>query len=67
MKNKDKASKEDTKIDAKDLKSTKKSMRESTLQEIGDVLGLTRMRICQIEKSILEKIRKSGKLEDFEK
>ena len=48
-------------------KATKKSMREATLQEIGDVLGLTRMRICQIEKAILEKIRKSGKLEDFEK
>ena len=67
MKKKDKARKEDTEIDSKDLKTTKKSMRESTLQEIGDVLGLTRMRICQIEKSILEKIRKSGKLEDFEK
>ena len=28
-----------------------------TLQEIGDLCGLTRMRICQIEKSALRKIR----------
>ena len=28
-----------------------------TLQQIGDLCGLTRMRICQIEKSALKKIR----------
>jgi hypothetical protein len=28
-----------------------------TLQEIGKIYGLTRMRICQIEKSIYEKIK----------
>ena len=28
-----------------------------TLQDIGQIYGLTRMRICQIEKSIFEKIR----------
>ena len=28
-----------------------------TLQEIGDLNGLTRMRICQIEKSALKKIK----------
>lgn len=28
-----------------------------TLQEIGKIYGLTRMRICQIEKNIYEKIR----------
>jgi len=28
-----------------------------TLQEIGQIYGLTRMRICQIEKSIYRKIR----------
>ena len=30
-----------------------------TLQEIGKIYGLTRMRICQIEKNIYEKIKKS--------
>jgi len=45
--------------------SIKKSMRDSSLQEIGDKLGLTRMRICQIEKAILEKIKKTGQLDIF--
>jgi hypothetical protein len=28
-----------------------------TLQRIGDIFGITRMRICQIEKKVLDKIR----------
>ena len=28
-----------------------------TLQKIGDIYGLTRMRICQIEKSAIKKIK----------
>ena len=32
-----------------------------TLQQIGEIFGVTRMRICQIEKSILEKIKKTNK------
>ena len=31
-----------------------------TLQEIGDYYGISRMRICQIEKSILGKLRKGS-------
>lgn len=27
-----------------------------SLQEIGDILGVTRMRICQIEKKVIEKL-----------
>ena len=44
---------------------TKKSMREASLQEIGDTLKLTRMRICQLEKMILQKIRDNGSLDEF--
>ena len=28
-----------------------------TLQKIGDIFGITRMRVCQIEKKILTKIK----------
>ena len=49
----------------KSNKSIKKNMRESSLQEIGEKLGLTRMRICQLEKLILKKIRDSKTLEEF--
>lgn len=33
-------------------------MGPHTLQSIGQIYGLTRMRICQIEKGIFEKVRK---------
>ena len=46
-------------------KFTKKKMRDASLQEIGNALNLTRMRICQLEKIILEKIKSSGKLDEF--
>ena len=32
-----------------------------TLQEIGDYYGISRMRVCQIEKSILKKLRIDNK------
>lgn len=33
-----------------------------TLQEIGDYYGISRMRVCQIEKAILKKLRKETNL-----
>jgi len=32
-----------------------------TLQEIGDYYGISRMRICQIEKAILKKLKSDSK------
>jgi DNA-directed RNA polymerase sigma subunit (sigma70/sigma32) len=46
------------KISPEEKSSIKKVMRDLSLQEIGDELGLTRMRICQLEKSILSKLKK---------
>jgi len=34
-------------------------------EKIGEYFGLTRMRVCQIEKNILVKIRKNKNLEEF--
>jgi DNA-directed RNA polymerase specialized sigma subunit len=33
--------------------------KEFTLNDVGNLYGLTRMRICQIEKSICKKVRKN--------
>ena len=33
-----------------------------TLQKIGNIFGITRMRVCQIEKKILEKLKSQIKL-----
>jgi DNA-directed RNA polymerase specialized sigma subunit len=36
-----------------------------TLQEIGDIYGITRMRICQIEKNAIRKLLKKRNYMDF--
>ena len=36
-----------------------------TLQEIGDYYGISRMRICQIEKALLKKLKGSKNLHDL--
>lgn len=37
------------------------SRQKHTLQEIGEIFGVTRMRICQLEKNILEKLKNQMK------
>jgi len=37
-----------------------------TLQEIGDYYGISRMRICQIEKALLKKLKGAKNLHDFD-
>lgn len=36
-----------------------------TLQEIGDIFNVTRMRICQIEKTILKKLTGKKQLREY--
>lgn len=37
----------------------KANEKSHTLQEIGDILNISRMRVCQIEKSILKKMKEN--------
>ncbi len=37
-----------------------------TLQEIGDYYGISRMRVCQIEKALLAKLKNSKILSEFD-
>jgi len=37
-----------------------------TLQEIGNYYGISRMRVCQIEKSLMQKLKNSKFFEEFD-
>lgn len=39
------------------------SKNRHTLQEVGDFLGITRMRVCQIEKNIMKKIISNNEID----
>lgn len=43
-----------------------KAQEAHTLQEIGNLFGVTRMRICQLEKSILKKVETLNELTEFD-
>ena len=42
-----------------------KAQEVHTLQEIGDLFGVTRMRVCQLEKIILKKVEAAKGLEEL--
>ena len=49
-----------------EIKENEKLMRKHLLQQIGEIFGVTRMRICQIEKSILKKLMShTAEIEDI--
>lgn len=58
MKDRKKGKKQDKKFETSEIKGiiTESSDGELTLQQIGDMFEITRMRVCQIEKASLKKL-----------
>jgi DNA-directed RNA polymerase sigma subunit (sigma70/sigma32) len=58
LKDRKKGKKAEKKLDTPEVKSiiAQSSEGELTLQQIGDIFDITRMRVCQIEKASLKKL-----------
>ena len=67
MRERKKPKKESTVLKTEDVKQIidQSNDGELTLQQVGDLFDITRMRVCQIEKASLRKLASLEKLKNF--